>query len=144
MVVAAIALVDVDATDLDAGKLLQIGDDGAEGVAVEWITVQGFGVQHELPALWGRYRRCDGDLAAELVGRPRLAAANALDLGGVQGIDLRAALPVGLMAHAQREIEQRAEALLQSGGAFDLAADIAAETAEPHAQELQRAGRQPE
>ena len=40
IVVAAIALVDVDALDLDTGCLLQIGDDRAERVAVKGIAVQ--------------------------------------------------------------------------------------------------------
>jgi hypothetical protein len=46
MVVAAIALVDMDAAGLDAGEPLQIGDDGTEGVAVEGIAVQRLCMQH--------------------------------------------------------------------------------------------------
>jgi hypothetical protein len=38
--VAAIALVDVDAVDLDTGELLHRGDHRAEGVAVIGIAVQ--------------------------------------------------------------------------------------------------------
>ena len=37
---AAITLVDVDAAGLDAGELLQIGDDGTEGMAVIRASVQ--------------------------------------------------------------------------------------------------------
>ena len=78
------------------------------------------------------------DLAAELVGRPGLALADALDLGRVQGIDLGAALAMILVAHLDGEIEQRAEARLELGIAVDLAADVADEAAEPGAQELER------
>src|SRR5882724_9491451 len=54
IVVAAIALVAVDAADRDTCKLFEIGDDGAESVAIIWIAVQRLGVQHELPAPWAR------------------------------------------------------------------------------------------
>jgi hypothetical protein len=54
--------------------------------------VQGPGAQHELPAL-GRGDRGDNrHLAAELVGRPGLAFADALYLGGVQRVDFGLAL----------------------------------------------------
>ena len=83
-------------------------------------------------------RRGDGDLAAELVGRARLALADALDLGRVQGIDLGAALAVVLEPTLTREIEQMAEARLERRIAIDLAPDIADHAAEPRAQELER------
>jgi len=51
IVVAAIALVAVDAADRDTRKLFKIGDDGAESVAIIWVAVQRLGVKHELPAL---------------------------------------------------------------------------------------------
>src|SRR5262249_5519908 len=51
IVVAAIALVAMDAADGDTCKRFEIGDDGAECVAIIWIAVQRLGVQHELPAL---------------------------------------------------------------------------------------------
>ena len=50
MVVAAIALVAVDAAGRNTCELFEIGDDGAECMAIIWVTVQRFGVQHELPA----------------------------------------------------------------------------------------------
>src|SRR2546429_6570165 len=56
IVVAAIALVAVDAADRDTCKLFEIGDDGAESVAIIWVAVQRLGVQHELPA-FGRSDR---------------------------------------------------------------------------------------
>jgi hypothetical protein len=51
IVVAAIALVAVDAADRDTCKLFKIGDDGAESMAIIWVAVQGLGMKHELPAL---------------------------------------------------------------------------------------------
>ena len=50
VVMAAIALVDMDAAGLDPGQLLQFGDDRPQGVAVERVAMQRLGVQHELAA----------------------------------------------------------------------------------------------
>src|SRR5262245_24728733 len=50
MVVAAIALVGVDAADRDTCELFEIGDDGAECMAIVWVTVHRLRVQHELLA----------------------------------------------------------------------------------------------
>src|SRR6185437_17155217 len=110
--VAAIALVDVDAPDLDAGVPLDVGYGAVQRVAVERIAVQRLGVQDELAALGLRDGDGDRHLAAELVGRPGLALADALDLRGVQRIDLRAALAVVLQAHPRRQGEQLGEAFL--------------------------------
>jgi hypothetical protein len=49
--VAAIAFVAVDAADRDTCKLFEIGDGGAESMAIIWIAVQRLGMKHELPAL---------------------------------------------------------------------------------------------
>jgi len=76
----------------------QVGDHRAQ-VAVERVAVQGLGVQQELAVFWFGRRRRGRHLAAELVGRLGLALADALDLGGVQRIDLMAALAVVLEAH---------------------------------------------
>ena len=81
VVVASIALIDVDTADLNAGELLHLGDDVAESVSVIGVTVQSLGVEHELAALgtgdWGRH----GDLATEFVRRPSLALADASTSG---------------------------------------------------------------
>ena len=138
IVVAAIALVDVDALNLDAGSLLQIGGDRAERVAVKGI-VQRHGMQHELAAFRRGDRGHDGDLAAELAKRPRLALADAFDFRGVQRIDPLAALAVILLPHPKRQIEQRREAILQRSVALDLAADVADDPPQPGAQEFERA-----
>ena len=92
----------------------EIGDDRPQGVAVERIAVQRLGVQHELAALGLGRRRRDRHLAAELVGRPGLALADALDLGGVQRIDLVAALAVVLEAHPVSQGQEIGEALLSA------------------------------
>ena len=69
-------------------------DHRSQGVAIKGVAVQGLGVQHKLPAfeLGGRGRH--RHLTGELVWGPGFSLADALDLGGVQRIDLAAALPV--------------------------------------------------
>jgi hypothetical protein len=57
----------------------------------------------------------------------------------MQRIDLRSALMLILIANAPCEIEQKVEAIFQSGIAGNLAADVADDAAEPCAQELERA-----
>ena len=84
IVVAAIALVAVDAADSNTCELFEISDDGTERVAVVRIAMQRFGMQHELSAFGRGGWRGNRHLAAELVRRPCLAAADALHLGGVQ------------------------------------------------------------
>src|SRR5690349_11825739 len=106
-------------------------------MAVEWIAVQRLGMEHKLSAsglcCWGRHR----PLAAELVRGTCLALANALDLRGVQRVDLGSALAVILKTHPHRQSEQVGEAFLESIIAGDLAADVADDAAEPNAQELE-------
>ena len=105
-----IALVDVDALDLDAADRLDVGDRRPQRMPVERIAVQGAGMQHELPALRLGDRRGERDLAAELVGRSRLALTDALDLRCVQRVDLAAALPLLLGQHPVGKYQQRPEA----------------------------------
>src|SRR5262245_55469809 len=96
-------------------------------------------MQHKLPALGGGSRRCDRDFAAKLIGFAGLAFADAFDLGRVQRIDLRPALALLLMAHTQRQIEQRAKAVFERWVACDLTADVTDDAAKPCAQELELA-----
>src|ERR1700746_2527738 len=63
IVVAAIALVAVDAADRDTCKLFEIGDGGAGSMAIIWVAVQRLGMKHELPALGRGDRRGDCDVA---------------------------------------------------------------------------------
>jgi hypothetical protein len=106
-------------------------------VAVIRITVQGFGMQHELPTLGCGGRRGNRDLAAELVGGPCLAFSDTLHLGGVQRVDLRFALTLLLMPNPQGEIKQRAKAILERGIALDLAANVPADAAKTGSQEFE-------
>jgi hypothetical protein len=96
-------------------------------------------VQHELPALGCGDRGDNRDLAAELVGRPGLAFADALHLGRMQRVDLGSALALLLLADPQRQIEQRAKAILERCVTLDLAPDVADDAAEPGAQEFELA-----
>jgi hypothetical protein len=73
IVVAAIALVAVDAAHRDPCELFEIGDDGTERANVIWAAVECFGMQQELPTFG---RNDNRDLAAELVGRQGLPFAN--------------------------------------------------------------------
>ena len=139
VIVAAVALVDMDAAGGNAGLLLQRGDDRAQRMAIERVAVQCLGVQHELAALGLGRRGGDRHLAAELVGRPGLAFADAFDLGRVQRIDLVAALAMVLKAYPVRQGKQVGEASRERRVAGDLAADVADHPAEPDAQELQLA-----
>jgi hypothetical protein len=84
IVVAAIALVAVDAADRNTCELFEISDDGTERVAVVRIAMQRLGMQDELSAFGRGGWRGNRHLAAELVRRPCLAAADALHLGGMQ------------------------------------------------------------
>jgi hypothetical protein len=51
VIVAAIALVDIDAPGLDGGELLQMCDDGTEGEAITGGSIERLGVEDELAAL---------------------------------------------------------------------------------------------
>ena len=110
VVVAAIALVDVDAPDLDAGVLFEVGDGGFQRVGVERIAMQRLGVEDELAAFGSSDRDSDRHLAAEFVRGSGLALADALDLRGVQRIDLRPAPPLAREADFDRQCAQRREA----------------------------------
>ena len=127
----------MDAFGRDAGESFHVGDHGPESVAIERVAVQRLGVEHELAAPRGGDRRCHAHFASELVGRARLAFADAFDLRRVQRIYLLAALAVILQPDFDREIEEVGEALLEGGIALGLAPDVADDAAEPGAQELQ-------
>ena len=96
-VVAAIAGIGEDALDLGADGLFHLGDDGCQRVAVIGVAGQCLGMQGELAALRALQRGGDRHLDAELVGRVRLALADAFDLMGVQAVDLAAALALLLL-----------------------------------------------
>src|SRR5438270_13370513 len=95
--------------------------------------MQRLGVQHELAAFGFCRRGGDRHFAAELIGRPSFAFADALDLGGMQRINLGAALALILKAHPHRQGEKMGEALTQRLVVADLAADMATHPTEPDA-----------
>jgi hypothetical protein len=75
----------------------------------------------ELAALAALEGGGDADLDAELVRLVRLALGDAFDLGGVQAIDLGAALAALLIADPSRERQQRGEGGLEQRIAGNLA-----------------------
>jgi len=81
-VVAAVALVDLDALDLAAGERLGFHDHVFQGVAVERIAGEGLGIEDELAPFAPFVGRGERDLDAELVGCPGLALADALGVFG--------------------------------------------------------------
>src|SRR4029079_337803 len=97
-VVAAVALVDIGALDLTAGKPFGVRDDGCQGVAVVGVSRESLGMQHELAARRTGIGADDGGLDAELVGRAGLALTDAFHLRGVEGIKLPATLALLLRA----------------------------------------------
>src|SRR5258708_31628730 len=137
IVLAAIALVAVNAARCNTCELFEVGDDGTERVAVIGIAVQGLGMQHELPAFGRGGRRGNRDFATKLVRCPGLAFADALHLGGAQRVDLGTALTLLLMANPVGEIEQRTKAILKRRVALDLASDVTDDAAKPGAQEFE-------
>ena len=91
-VVAAVSFVDIGALDLATGEPLGVLDSGPQRVPVIRIARQRLGVQHELAAWRAGVGGDDRSLDAELIGRAGLALADAFDLGGMEGIQLPAAL----------------------------------------------------
>ena len=98
-VVAAIAAVGDDAVKACADLRLDLRDHGREGVAVVGVAGQRLGVGDEQAARGAIERGGERHLDAELVRAMGLAFADAFDLRRVQGIDLRSALAVVLVAH---------------------------------------------
>jgi hypothetical protein len=101
-IVSAVTLVNITALDLAAGELLGLVDVIPQGVTVIGIAGQCPGVQHKLAAGGAGVGGDDGDLDAELVGRTGLAFADALGLGGMEGIQLPAALALLLERDGSR------------------------------------------
>ena len=51
VIVTTVALIDMDAAGLDAGKRLEPGEDGPEGVSIVGVPMQRHGMEDELAAL---------------------------------------------------------------------------------------------
>ena len=135
--VAAVPLVDISALDRASGECLGVLDNVPQGVTVVRIIRQRLGVQHELAAGSGPVVGDDRDLHSELVRRGCLAFADALHLGGMEGIKLPAALALLLRADLGGAPERKRERLLERGLTFDLAADVADDPAQPATQDTQ-------
>src|SRR5260370_3396024 len=133
----AVTLVDIAALDLAACEFLSILDDLAQGMPVVWVVRQRPGVQHELAARRAGVGGDDRNLDAELVGGTGLALADAFGLGGMEGIQLPAALALllgsDLGGARQREGKRRLDVRL----AFDLAANVTDQPAQTRAQDAQ-------
>lgn len=81
-------------------------------------------MQHEQTAGSTAVVGDDGSFDTELVGRGGLALADALDLRGMEGMKLSAALTL-LRVDLRGPAEREREGVLEHGLTFDLAADIA-------------------
>lgn len=88
----------------------------------------------ELAALGAADRGCNGDFDAEFVRPMGLAVADAFDLRRVQGIDLRPALTLLLLADAPCQRQQLCERGFEPAVTVDLAADVTDHAAEIGAQ----------
>jgi hypothetical protein len=108
--VAAMAGIGVEPLDRGADELLDPRDHLSQHVAVIGIARQRLHVGDELATLAVLERGADADLDAELVRLVGLALANAFRLGGMQAVDLGAALPAFLLAHPPAKAEQVSEA----------------------------------
>ena len=140
VVVAAIALVDVDAPDLDAGVLSTSATTGPSVWPSKGLPCSALACSTNWPPLGLRDGDRDRHLAAELVGRPGLALADALDLRGVQRIDLRPALALILEADPlTAKARSGAKRFGERRVAGDLAADVADQPSQARAQELELA-----
>jgi hypothetical protein len=110
-IMTAVTPVDIAALDLAAGEFLSLLDDLAQGMPVVWVVRQRLGVQHELAARRaGAGGGDDRNLDAELVGRTGLALADAFGLGGMEGIQLPAALALLLGSDRETRASGRANA----------------------------------
>jgi hypothetical protein len=94
-------------------------------------------MEDELAALGRGHRGCHADRAAELIGCPNLSLADALHLGGVQGVDLASTLLLVLLAHLGGQAEKGDEDGFEFALAVDLAGDIADQATQPGAQKLE-------
>ena len=91
-IVSAVPLVDIGALDLAPGEFLGLSMTSRRVCPSYGLPGSAFGMQHELTARGAGAGGDDGDLDAELVGRAGLSLADALGLGGMEGIELPATL----------------------------------------------------
>jgi hypothetical protein len=119
-VVAAVSLVGEDACDDVADQRLHVRDHGGQRVTVIGVAGHRLHVGDELAGLGAADRGGNGDFDAELVRPMGLAFADAFDLRRVQGIDLRPALTLLLLADAPRQRQQLCKCRFEPAVALDL------------------------
>jgi hypothetical protein len=134
---AAVSLVDIAALDLAADELLGILNDLTQGVTVIGIAGQSLGMQHELAARGTGVGGDDRDLDAELVRSRGLTFADTLGLGGVEGIQLQAALALLLAPDPTGARQRKGKRRLDVHMGGDLAADVTDQPAQARAQDAQ-------
>src|SRR6266702_7225436 len=135
---AAIAGIGVQPIDRGADEFLDPRDHLGQRVAVIGIARQRLYMGDELAALAMLEGGGNADLDAELVRLVGLTLADALHFGGMQTVDLGAALPALLRAHPLAKAEQVSEAALEPMVAVDLAGVVADDAAEIGLERAQR------
>ena len=113
--VALVAGIGDDPRELGPDRRLDRGDHAGQRVPVIRMAGQRLHVCHELPAPAAPERGRDAHLDAELVGLVRLALADALDLGRVQGRDLAAPLTLALVLDAPGQRQRPGEEASEVG-----------------------------
>src|SRR5262249_42078543 len=128
-VVAAIAGIGDAAIEDVADERLHLRNDRAQRVPVIRIAGQCCSMDDKLPAGGMLHRGGDAHLDPEFVRPVRFALADALELWGVQGIDLAAALAALLLQHApgqeQGPYERFPQIFIPDDAPFDVADDTA-------------------
>src|SRR5262249_3236196 len=143
VIMATIALVDMDAARGDPGLPLQFRNHRAERVAVERVAVQRFAVQHELAALgvWSRGGRSIPCTRTPTTLRLCLCHCSPPRENAAHSPSARLAMI--LEACPPRQGEEIGKARLQCLVPGGLATNVADHPAQPDAQELQFAPRPP-
>src|SRR5262249_51010897 len=129
-IVAAIAGIGDTAIEDVADERLHLRNDRGERVPVIRIARQCCSMGDKLPAGGMLHRGGDAHFDTEFVRPVRFALADALDLWGVQGIDLAAALAALLLLHAPGQEQGRYERFPQIFIPDDAPLDVADDTAE--------------
>lgn len=127
---AAVAGIGVEPLDRGADEFLDPRDHLGQRVTVVGIARQRLDMGDELATLAMLEGGSDADLDAELVRLMGFAVADALHFGGMQAVDLGAALSALLRSYPPSEAEQVSEATLEPMVAVDLAGNVADDAAQ--------------
>src|SRR3979409_1844614 len=126
----AIAGIGVEPLDRGADEFLDPRDHLSQRMAVIGTARQRPHMGDELAALAVLEGGGHADLDAELVRLMGLALADAFHFGGMQAVDLGAALSALLRSYPSSEAEQGSQAALEPVVAVDLAGNVADDAAE--------------